>query len=40
MVIHLVGAQNGQKLTYIVPTSDLIYASLMVYMRKKAKQKA
>ena len=38
--IHLVGAQNGQKLTYIVPTSDLIYASLMVYMRKKAKQKA
>lgn len=39
-VIHLVGAQNGQKLTYIVPTSDLIYASLMVYMRKKAKQKA
>lgn len=37
--IHLIGAQNRQKLTYIVPTSDLIYASLMVYMRKKAKRK-
>ncbi len=37
-IIHLVGAQTGEKLSYLVPSSDLIYSSLMVYMRKKAKK--
>lgn len=37
-IIHLVGAQTGERLSYLVPSSDLIYSSLMVYMRKKAKK--
>lgn len=37
-IIHLAGAQPGEKLSYLVPSSDLIYSSLMVYIRKKAKK--
>ena len=38
-LIELKGLQKGEKLLYKVPNSDLIYVSLIVYMRKKEKSR-
>ena len=36
-LLHLEGAETKQKLLYLVDSSDLIYSSLPIYMRKKRK---
>lgn len=38
-LLHLEGAETHQKLLYLVESSDLIYASLPIYMRKRRKSK-
>ena len=38
-LIELKGLQKGERLLYKVPNSDLIYVSLIVYMRKKEKSR-
>ena len=38
-LLHLEGAETKQKLLYLVDSSDLIYSSLPIYMRKKRKKR-
>ena len=36
-ILHLAGSEKGEKLLYLVESNDLIYDSMMVYMRKRLK---